>query len=60
MGFGGVENSLGRGNGRQWSGEDAQHEKVPQGYERRHKTFSVYNRSAHLECGVWGRVGAWF
>ena len=52
MGFSGVESILSVGNSGQRSGKDAQHEKVLQGYEKRHKTFGIYNRSAHLECGV--------
>ena len=49
-----MESVLSRGNGRQRSGEDARHEKVPQGYERRHKHsgFTTDQLIWNVEFGV--------
>lgn len=58
MGLDGVESVPSRGNSRQKSGEDALPAKL-QGGERKH-TLSIYNRSAQLESGIWGRAGPGF
>lgn len=60
MGFHGWETVLRRGNSKQRSGEDSLRAKVQKGYERGHKTFSIYNRSAQLECGIWVGLGPGF